>query len=164
MTLPPSGRRRRARPRLAALLLPAAILAASCGAATAFDMAQAINARSQHFKAMGRAAKTVQDELKSQSPNPAIIHAQAQAIDQLAQQLPAWFPPGSGRESGAKTDAKPEIWSQPAKFQQAVATFADHARQFDALSAQSAGPQTRVAALQLGLTCKACHDEFRVPR
>lgn len=145
-------------------MLPAAILAASFGAATAFDMAQAINARSQHFKAMGRAAKTVQDELKSPSPNPAIVQAQAQVIAQFAQQLPTWFPRGSGPESGVKTDAKPEIWSQPAKFQQAAATFADRTRQFEALSAKGLGPQTRGAAAQVGRTCKACHDDFRIPR
>jgi cytochrome c556 len=154
----------RAKLRLASMLLPAAILAASCGAAVAFDMAQAISARSAHFKVMGRAAKAVQDELKSQSPNPVIVHAQAQVVAEIAQQLPTWFPRGSGPESGVKTDAKPEIWSQPAKFQQAAATFADRARQFEALSAQGVGLQTRAAAVQLGLTCKACHDEFRVPR
>jgi cytochrome c556 len=69
------------------------------------------------------------------------------------------FPPGS--ETGGDTEAKPEIWTDRAGFEQALA---DYASAVDAVAA--AAPQSltelKPALGKITKTCKGCHDSYRL--
>ena len=74
-----------------------------------------------------------------------------------------WFPRGTGPETGVRTRAKPEIWSNPSGFRLAGAALLVAARELSA-AAQS-GDVARIRAALPGVTraCGGCHDSFRAP-
>ena len=115
------------------------------------------------MKALGGAAKALNDQLKSGAPDAAIVKAQTARMAQLAHALPTWFPKGSGPESGAKTRALPIIWTDGPGFslvQQHLAAEADKLAAAGASGDMSAvGAQFRVV---FG-ACKSCHDKYRGP-
>lgn len=126
-------------------------------------MGKAAYSRHQNFKAQGAAFKAVLDEIKKGQPDKAVISANAVKLKALAGQLPTWFPKGSGAESGMKTDAKPEVWSDPVGFAAAANRFqaeASKLAQF-AQAGDIAGVKGQVRAV--GGACKNCHDKYRVP-
>jgi cytochrome c556 len=138
------------------------IAATLAGAVAAADMAGAVQARQAHFKEIGKAAKGTLDALNSPAPSVAAIQANARQIDQLAGQLPSWFPTGSGAEAGVKTGAKPEIWTHGADFHAAASAFAQEAHKFDTVAAAGDINAIRTEFGALGKTCKTCHDQFRL--
>ena len=107
---------------------------------------KAVAARHQNYKQLGGAFKALTDELKKDTPDKAVIAASAAKMKALAGQIPSWFPKGSGPESGAKTDAKPDIWKDPNGFAAAG-------------DLEAVKGQVRAT----GGACKNCHDKFRVP-
>jgi cytochrome c556 len=139
-----------------------AILAAAAATPLwAADLATAIAQRQDHFKAIGKAAKGVSDELKSSAPSKPKIQDYAKQIDALAPQLPTWFPAGSGPDSGQKTHAKAAIWQKPETFKKDAVAFADAAHKLDAAAAMGDLAATRAQMAALGETCKTCHQAFR---
>ena len=83
----------------------------------------------------------------------------AQIVATLAA-LP-WTAFGPGTDKGENTRAKPETWSEQAKFQ-------DHAQKFQAeapklLAAAQSGnlDQLKAAFGPAASSCKSCHDNFR---
>jgi cytochrome c556 len=131
------------------------------GAVAAADMAGVVKARQAHYKQIGKDAKAINDGLGSASPNMAAIAGYAREIDQLAPQIPSWYPAGSGPEAGVKTAALPAIWEKPADFTAAAAGFAAEARKFDAVAASGDAAAARAEFANLGKACKTCHDQFR---
>lgn len=130
-------------------------------AALAADMAGLIKDRQAHYKEIGKAAKGVNDALKTGAPDLAAIRAAAKTIDALAPQLPSWFPAGSGPEAGVKTTAKADIWSKSAEFKKDAAAFAAEAHKFNAVAAGGDLNAIRTEYAALGNTCKTCHQSFR---
>jgi cytochrome c556 len=137
------------------------VMASLAGAVAAADMASVVKDRQAHYKAIGKAGKGVYDQLNAASPDLAAIKADAQQIDQLAPQLPTWFPAGSGAEAGVKTAAKAEIWTKPADFKAAADGFASEAHKFDAVAQTGDLAAIRAEFGALGKSCKTCHDDFR---
>ncbi|MBM3518275.1 MAG: cytochrome c [Alphaproteobacteria bacterium] len=85
----------------------------------------------------------------------------AGSIARLSAHVVSLFPEGTGE---GDTDAKPEIWKDWAKFEEAAANFEKAA---SALA--DAGGKKDQAALgaamgEVGKTCGACHDLFRKPQ
>ena len=77
----------------------------------------------------------------------------------IATVAPDTFPAGS--ESGAPTEAKPEIWKNPDEFGRMMRDLQDKTR---ALSAAAKGGDQAAAKAALGAagqTCKACHDKYK---
>ncbi|OXE35267.1 MAG: hypothetical protein CGW95_14935 [Phenylobacterium zucineum] len=144
-----------------ALLLGVSIVATA--AAAAVDPAKAYEARHTQFHAIASAYKSIMDGLKAERPDAAAIGSQAKTIEGLAHQIPTWFPVGTGPESGVKTRAKPDIWTDSEGFAAAA----------KALETQSAALQTiaktgDVVAIQaqakaLGGACGGCHTKYRGP-
>jgi cytochrome c556 len=122
--------------------------------------ADVIKERQQGFKSTGAAFKAVKDSLQRGNADPDKIREAAQQFQQTSDKLAAWFPPGSGPNAGARTAARPEIWSDPAGFGQASDQFADEARKFAALAASGAVTADTLKAL--GASCGGCHDKYRV--
>jgi cytochrome c556 len=139
----------------------AVLLLGAASAALAADMASVVQARQAHFKAIGAASKGVYDELNKPTPDAAAIEGYARQLDQLAPQIPSWFPAGSGAESGVKTRAKPEVWTQSAAFKTDADNFAAAARHFDVTAAGGDIGAIRLEYPSLAKTCGACHGQFR---
>lgn len=122
---------------------------------------QAIKARKANYKEIGGAFKTINDEVKTGAPDTNSIRSAAQDLLTRASGQVRYFPKGSGPESGEKTRAKAEIWTN-------AATFAKYQRDFvasaDGLNkAIAAGNNGAIASYTkaLGTSCKTCHDAFR---
>jgi cytochrome c556 len=148
------------RKRLGLGLLAAALLMSGT-AAVAADMAQAAQARRDHFKEIGKNLKGLGDELKSGAPSLVKISAYAKRIDELAPQLTTWFPEGSGMGHGFKTQAKAEIWQRPTEFKKDSAAFVAQADKLNAAAASGVMADIGAQANALGSTCKTCHEAFR---
>ena len=119
--------------------------------------------RHENFKLQGAAFKAIRDELKSDSPNMALISTNAAKLKSSAEALPTWFPKGSGPESKYETDAKPEIWSDPVKFAAAVKRLQVETVKFQPIAAGGDLGAIKAQAQAVGGACKNCHDSFRVP-
>lgn len=135
------------------------------GASVCADMSpeMVIKARQSNLKDLGGAFKTVRDQLKVSKPNLAEIKQAAQQISNLAQDQSHWFPQGSGPETGVKTAAKPEIWSDSAGFAKALGRFSAEAPKLLALANAGDLDGLRSQAATVGQACKGCHDTYRVP-
>jgi cytochrome c556 len=122
---------------------------------------KAVLTRQAHYKDLGKAFGGVGAELRKDAPDKSVILADAQAAKGLADQLPSWFPKGSGPEAGVKTAAKAEVWSDAAGFDAAGARLqAETAKLADA----AAGGDLDVIRAQFratGAACGACHDKYR---
>jgi cytochrome c556 len=143
--------------------LTVAILSAAgiATAALALDAAATIKARKDFFHSLGGAYKTVNDQLKSPTPDLAAVRAATAQIATLAPQLPAQFPAGTGPEAGVKTGAKAEIWTNAADFK---AKAGDLATAATALNKAAAGTDVTAianASKDLGGACKNCHTTYR---
>lgn len=121
-----------------------------------------IEARQEGFKAIGSEFKTINDQLRSGSPDMAPIQAAASALPAAAEGIETWFPVGTGPETGVATEALATIWEEPEDFESKVNDFVL------AISALETAAQTgdadviQAAARATGATCGACHDKFRL--
>jgi cytochrome c556 len=140
-------------------------LASTAGYAVAQQQSPAdiIKARQEHLKDLGGQMKAIGDQLKTGMPDKAIVTAAAQKIAAYAKELPSWFPAGTGPESGVKTAAKPEIWSEAADFKAAADKLPPEADKLVEVAA-SGDPAVIGGQLQAtGKACGGCHKPFRVP-
>jgi len=151
------------RPLGLALVLVMGLAAGGTALAAVVDAAKVEHDRHENFHKIGAAFKAVNDQLKADKPDAAVIATQAGIVHGLAPQIPTWFPAGSGPETGVKTRAKAEIWADKAGFATAA----------KGLEAESAKLQTiarggDIEAIKgqfkaTGGACKTCHDKFRGP-
>ncbi len=125
--------------------------------------ADVINTRQQAFKKAGTAFKVIHNEVSNSSPDAAKIAAAIAEIKASTDRIATWFPPGSGPQSGLKTHAKPEVWTDANGF---AATCAAFLRQVEKSARQLGDPRERAAwkdsSAALGQACKDCHDSYRV--
>jgi cytochrome c556 len=120
-----------------------------------------VDARVAHYKEIAKANKAIHDELGQAQPNLADVRAKARVIEALANQIPSWFPHGSGQQAGVKTEALPAIWEQVPVFKQRAAGLASAAHQLDGAAGSGSVAAANAAAHDVSLACKACHDTFR---
>jgi cytochrome c556 len=145
-----------------AALAAAAILAGAAGAAK-FDPAAAIQVRQAGMKQIGRNFKAINDQMHGGAPDGAIVAAAAHELAGLALKAPGWFPAGSGPDSGVKTAAKPDIWSQTADFRAKAQALAAATRTLDAAAAKGGDPAAlQPLVQQVGGACKACHTAYKL--
>ncbi|HMP62564.1 MAG TPA: cytochrome c, partial [Phenylobacterium sp.] len=85
---------------------------------------KAVESRQAGFKQIGAAFKTVNDQLRGANLDWSRLTPAAERLGAHAQQLPTWFPKGSGAEAGGKTAARPEIWTDAAGFADAASRLA----------------------------------------
>lgn len=147
---------------------PAVLLAlfafAASGPAFGQPAAEAVKARQANFKQLGGAFKQINDALKADTPDRALIQANAIKADQLAGKLGTWFPRGSGPESGVETAAKAEAWTDAAGFAAAARALKAETAKLAQLSLNGDADALRAQGRAVGATCKSCHDKFRVPK
>jgi cytochrome c556 len=157
------------------LVLIAAVIAAggvtfaqsqssSPGQGQSASAAEVVKARQQGLKTLGAAFKTIRDELRGDSPDAAKIRSAAADITHAASAIGKWFPAGTGPDSGVKTDAKPEVWTDAAGFAAAQDTFVREANKWAQLGNSTDASAWKEGAASLGQSCKACHDKYRVKK
>lgn len=119
--------------------------------------------RHGNFKTQGAAFKAVLDELKKDTPDMAVVNTNASKLKASADALPSWFPKGSGPESGTKTDAKAEVWTDAAGFANAAHKFQVEAGKLQQLASAGDIAAIKGQAKAVGGACKGCHEKYRVP-
>lgn len=145
-------------------LTVAALAAGLClagGAVAAVNAKAVIEAREANFKTFGKSMKTMNDSLKSDSPDLAVIASNAAAIRALAPKVTTWFPKGTGPGAGVKTEARAEIWSDPAGFAAAARRLEPEAAKLEALARAGDLAGVRAQVRVVGGTCKGCHDKYK---
>jgi cytochrome c556 len=130
----------------------------------AASAAEIVKARQKGLKALGAAFKTIRDELKGESPDAAKIREASADITQAAGVIDKWFPAGTGPDSGVKTDAKPEVWTDSAGFATAREAFVREANKWAQLGNSTDASAWKEGAASLGQSCKGCHDKYRVKK
>ncbi|HET9630456.1 MAG TPA: cytochrome c [Novosphingobium sp.] len=143
---------------LAALLLPAAVMAGAAATSPVYKL------RHDNFEAMGRAMKGTFDEFKKATPSIPVIQANANALAAAAVKVKGHFPKGTGPRPGVKTEALPAIWERPADFAAAADRLVGATRGLQAAAATGDLARIQPAAGAVGGSCKNCHDTFRKPK
>ncbi|MDQ0464247.1 cytochrome c556 [Caulobacter ginsengisoli] len=145
---------------VSAVLAAGVALAVAGTSYAALDAAAVIKTRQDGMKGQGGALKGLGQGLGSGASAADLKVFSAKLVASSAQ-VGGWFPKGSGPESGVKTHAKSEIWSDAAGFATARTNFATQAGKLDA--AVASGDMDAIKA-QFGATrlaCKACHDKYK---
>lgn len=123
----------------------------------------AYDVRHERFEGMGDSLKAINRELKGGSPDVSRIKQEAASLVSSGEQLPSWFPAGSGPDVHARSRAKAEIWSDGPGFSRAHAAFLQQAQAFQRLAEAGDLEQLRGAAPALGKSCGNCHESYRGP-
>ena len=113
------------------------------------------------LKKMGKAFKTISDELKASSPDRAKIRTAAATLPRSAKGMASWFPSGTGPEAGIKTAALPVIWNNKQDFNAKVAAMQDAAAKLSSVAQSGSVSAISAQFRTTGGTCKACHDKYR---
>ena len=122
-----------------------------------------IPARQLGMKQVGQNFKAINDQVRSGSPDAAVVRASARQLAGLAAKVPGWFPAGTGPDTGIKTAAKAEIWTRAANFKSEAAAFTAATRGLAAAAARSSDPRVLEPHIRrVGGTCKSCHTTFKV--
>lgn len=141
--------------------LAVAALIAGTSVAWAATPSETIAARQANFKTIGRAFKSINDELKKPAPALGVLQANARALNQASRHVGGSFPRGTGPETGIKMGALPAIWQRGPDFQRVTGQFAMQARALEGAATSGNLDRIRAAAQATGATCRSCHDSFR---
>ena len=130
---------------------------------TPADVKGFMHDRHERYEDLGDAMKAINRELKGGSPSVAEIQRHAAEVARFAPQVPSLFPAGTGPETGNRTRAKAEIWSDNQTFRQRAEAFNTQAQRFNQAAQSGDLAAVRAALPDLSKSCKDCHDRFRAP-
>ncbi|MDF1721419.1 MAG: cytochrome c [Minwuia sp.] len=129
------------------------------GAAFAGAHGSMSDKRVASMKEIGGAMKAISDVAKGNAEASDATVAAAMKINTLSQQVPSWFPEGSGEYR-----AKANIWTDWAGFKAANDKFvAASADLVEATKTMDAG-KIGAALGATGKTCGGCHETYRGPK
>ena len=118
--------------------------------------------RKSVYTIIGWNFKPIGAMVKGEIPfDAAAVARHAQYIEMMSKAAPEGFTKGSGPDAVKNTEAKPEIWTNSAKFETAMTNFQKEAA---SLAEVAKGGDEKAIKAQFGKTaetCKACHKEFR---
>ena len=146
---------------ITALALAAATLGLSAPAAAQFAKAEdaikyrqsALFVMGQHFGRLGAMANgRIPFDAKAAQENADVVAHMAQ--------LP-WAGFGSGTDKGAPTKARPEVWSEQAKFKEHADKLQAETVKLAAAAKTGSLDNLKAAFGATAGSCKACHDDFR---
>src|SRR3989344_2517812 len=129
--------------------------------ANASPATKAAYARHENFRKMGASFKALNDELRKGAPNKTVVATNAKALSGLANQLPTWFPRGSGVEARPMSEARPEIWRDAAGFTAASSNLQTQTNKLNQLAAAGDIDGVKAQVRATGGACKASHDKYR---
>ncbi len=96
-------------------------------------------------------------------PFDAKVAADNAPIVATMSQLP-WAAFGEGTDKGRPTRAKPEIWSQNAKFKDFAQKLQAEVGKLDAAAKSGSFDAVKAAVGSVGGACKSCHDDFQAEK
>ena len=146
----------------ASLALAMVLLPASLVSADGHESGEAqIEYRQKLMSAIGANMGAISDILKNRLDMPGgVANHASQMADAAALIAPAF----KKQLANGATDAKPEIWSDWAKFETAIADYEAAAKAL-AEAASSGDPSAVGPAMRgLGKSCGGCHKPFRKPK
>jgi cytochrome c556 len=146
------------------LVVCAALMIGAAGRANATATAAIVHARQDHFRMLGRTAKSLRDQMWRVEPDWNLVARDVSEIQRLAKALPTWFPAGSGQGHGVKTKASAVIWTKPQAFTQAAQRLMNDAQTLAQAAASHDVRALRVRERALGRACGSCHRQFRARR
>jgi cytochrome c556 len=115
--------------------------------------------RQDLMKSNSAAIRTLVRMLRGTEPwDQAAAKRAAATLNGNSKQILSLFPAGSGTESGAKTAAKPEIWSNPGDFQAKAKALEDESTKLVAASDDAA---LKAEIPIVGKACSGCHEAYR---
>jgi cytochrome c556 len=141
--------------------LAAATLPKMTTPVSAEEAKKVMHERHEGMEAIGKANKAIKRELDGRSPDLAMVRTNAAKMNDLAQKSAHWFPAGTGPDVG-KTGSKREIWAKPQDFTLKMTEFQNAARAFNSAAAGNDVAAMKSAFGDLGKSCKACHDPYRL--
>ncbi|WP_374468792.1 cytochrome c [Phenylobacterium sp.] len=121
-------------------------------------------ARHENFEKMGGAFKRLNDELRKGSPDKAVLVQSATQVKTLSDQLPTWFPRGSGQEARPKSEAKANIWTDAAGFTAAASNLRTQSAKLQQAAGAGDIDALKAQVRATGGACKGCHDKYRVQK
>ncbi|MGH8803836.1 MAG: c-type cytochrome [Polaromonas sp.] len=148
--------------RTSTLIAAAAILAAMAAPASAqfAKPEDAIKYRQSAMFVMSQHVARIGAMTSGKAPFDATVAADNAAIVADMSKLPwAGFVPGT--DSGGNTKAKPEIWTEPAKFKENNEKLMAETAKLAAAVKTGNLDNLKTAFGATADTCKACHDTFR---
>jgi cytochrome c556 len=139
------------------------LLAAFAIAAPAFaaDDKVHIEYRQKVMSGVGADMGAISDILKHDLPFTANVALHANRLEDAAALIPSAF---EKKTADLATDAKPEIWMEPTKFEAAIADFASAADALEDAADDGDPEQIKAAFKMLGRSCGGCHKPFRKPK
>ena len=86
--------------------------------------------------------------------------ANAEIVATLSKLPFVGFIEGTSSNSGAKTKAKPEVWTERAKFDAGATRLQEETAKLSAAAKTGNLDQIRSAVGEVGKVCKGCHDTY----
>lgn len=119
---------------------------------------EVIAERRAGYKHMGQIFGEMKTAVEAAAPvSP--FESKAQEIVDWARRIPSMFPPGT--ETGGGTRAKPEIWTERAKFDELSAELVEKATALKARAAANDVTGFSDAWKATGQVCGSCHRAYR---
>ena len=130
--------------------------------AMAADNGAIVKERQDSMKAQAADVKAINDYARGKGDKDAAAKAAAD-LNEHANKMAKLFPKGtSSADLAGKSHAKPEIWTDNAKFMTIVSTFKDKASKLPALIKTGTPDDVKAAATDLAKTgCVSCHSSYR---
>lgn len=146
---------------VAPFVLAAAAITLSAPAQAQFAKPEdAIKYRQSALSVMGTHFGRVAGMASGKIPFDAKLAADNATIAESMSKLP-WAGFGEGTDKGATTRAKPEIWTDNAKFKEAGDKMQAEMVKLAAAARTGNLDAIKTAVGSTGGTCKSCHDAFR---
>ena len=137
-----------------ALALSSAVMAATS--------AEVVKDRQDSMKAQAADLKTINDYARGKADKDAALKASADLAEHAGRDAKL-FPKGtSSADLPGKSNAKPEIWAEQAKFSAILVAMHDKATKLPALIKTGSPADVHTAAMDLAKAgCVACHTDYR---
>jgi cytochrome c556 len=156
-----AGPNRRTPPmRKTAPLLALAAVLATAAATAAVKPDTAIHYRQSVYTMIGWNFMPLVAMIKNKTPwDSAEFAKHADRIAQLTPQLLEGFPQGS--DTGARTEAKPEIWKNMSDFESKMDTLVRESKALADVAKTGDEAKMREQFDKTAGACKSCHDKYR---
>jgi len=120
----------------------------------------AVKGRQSGLREMGTAVKNIDKSIKAGLVFDVELLADVQNMATNAEQMPFWFPPGSGEESGMETDALPEIWRSRERFDRLSQRLVRELDVLEAITKQKQQAEFVAQFQTLTEVCDECHEDY----
>ena len=134
-----------------------AVVGLIAGTAWAQNVADTVKQRLDVMKGMEKSYGEIAKVVTGENKDVASAATSATAWDAAARKISDLFPAGSGPESGVETRAKPEIWTDRAVFNAAVATLVASTGKLADVAKTGDLKAIEGQLNQVGEACGGCH-------